>query len=364
MRKGPYSVVIVHPFAVDGKNAKGGVELLIAEFLSYSSDRYLLVTPWRGPTLKWGTRFRAGVDTLSVPSKSTIDFVLQLVWLRLFGELRRKQIQIEGIHVHYFLFAPILRWLFKVKKYVLFVHNNFAPSFSNSGFFYGRLKRFVLSQIQTSEYSRADQIVGFSPLPEASEKPQFLRANFWVDDVNLPTLVPRERRSGILWVGRLEPVKNPMLAIRVVEELSGDQKVNFHFVGSGSLEGPLRSEVSRLGLEDTIAFWGHLSHREALARIGEASVLLVTSISETGPKVALEALALGTAVVATPGADPNGLIAREGYLAENETPNALAQKVRDALADFSQAPRKQQYSNSARVLVPELEHRLSVTSSG
>jgi glycosyltransferase involved in cell wall biosynthesis len=102
----------------------------------------------------------------------------------------------------------------------------------------------------------------------------------------------------ILFVGRFSVQKNPLLAIRslaLVRELPW----TFEMIGDGPLAEESKAEVRRLGLEDRITFSGWLDASEVSARMGRASVLLMTSLHEGLPMVAVEALQHGLAIVSS-----------------------------------------------------------------
>ena len=83
-------------------------------------------------------------------------------------------------------------------------------------------------------------------------------------------------RSGVVFVGRLEPVKNPGRFIQVAERVP---EARFTVIGDGSLRDQLQGPVTFLGARDDA--------RELLAR---AELLLVTSDSEGQSIAVLEAL--------------------------------------------------------------------------
>jgi D-inositol-3-phosphate glycosyltransferase len=116
----------------------------------------------------------------------------------------------------------------------------------------------------------------------------------------------------LLFVGRLQPLKGPDVAIRTLaavrEHVPG---ARLRIVGgvSGSGEGrtgpvELARLATELGLAEAVTFEGALDQAELVARYRSARVLLAPSRSETFGLVALEAQACGLPVVA---ADVPGL---------------------------------------------------------
>ncbi len=123
------------------------------------------------------------------------------------------------------------------------------------------------------------------------------------------SLAPNKDQSlNILFLGRLEPQKNPQRALRVLDavkkKLPGTP-VELKFVGRKvePVISELESEISRLGLERNVCFAGELA--DPFPEIVASSVLLQTSIHEGLPGVVIESLLCGLPVVASklPGAE-------------------------------------------------------------
>ena len=123
----------------------------------------------------------------------------------------------------------------------------------------------------------------------------------------------------VLFVGRLAPVKNPQRFLDVAALVDGAQ---FVVVGDGELQ------LHAPG----VTFLG--ARQDARALIARADLLLVTSDSEGQSIVVLEALSAGTPVVSTPVPGMRDLLGSgAGLIAPDFTPEALAQAVRELLAD-------------------------------
>jgi glycosyltransferase involved in cell wall biosynthesis len=108
--------------------------------------------------------------------------------------------------------------------------------------------------------------------------------------------VPRQDATArILWIGRLEPQKDPALALQVIAAMK--TPVRLTMLGDGALRGRLRRRISHLGLQDRVTWAGHVPEIESY--LAQADTLLITSHYEGGPAVAVEALAQGMPVVST-----------------------------------------------------------------
>jgi D-inositol-3-phosphate glycosyltransferase len=150
----------------------------------------------------------------------------------------------------------------------------------------------------------------------------------------------------ILFVGRLQPLKGPDVAIRTLAALTAllpDDGVPTRLVivggpsgdGYGTVDPPaLRRLAAALGVADRVALLAPRPHAELAAVYRAADVLLVPSRSESFGLVALEAQACGTPVVA---ADVGGLrdIVRAGggALVGDHDPAAFARAVLPYLTD-------------------------------
>jgi glycosyltransferase involved in cell wall biosynthesis len=108
--------------------------------------------------------------------------------------------------------------------------------------------------------------------------------------------VPRQDTTArILWIGRLEPQKDPALALQVIAAMK--TPAHLTMLGDGALRGDLQQRISRLGLQDRVTWAGHVPEIESHLALADA--LLITSHYEGGPAVAVEALVQGVPVVAT-----------------------------------------------------------------
>lgn len=108
--------------------------------------------------------------------------------------------------------------------------------------------------------------------------------------------LPPERRL-VLFAGRLERQKDPLLAVRAVAALPGDG-THLVIAGDGTLRPDVDREAAAIG-RGRVHLLGTVA-QEVLARWMLASdALLISSHFETGPTVGLEALATGLPVVTT-----------------------------------------------------------------
>lgn len=104
-----------------------------------------------------------------------------------------------------------------------------------------------------------------------------------------------------LFVGRLEPMKDVATlidAVRVTTRRDPERSLNLVLCGDGSLRADLEARAADAA--PRIRFTGNASYDAALALIRGARVLVLPSVSSEGcPNVVLEAMALGTPVLAS-----------------------------------------------------------------
>jgi glycosyltransferase involved in cell wall biosynthesis len=98
----------------------------------------------------------------------------------------------------------------------------------------------------------------------------------------------------IVWIGRLEPQKDPQLALKTIQALDA---ARLTMLGDGALRQEVQRQVGAKGLEDRVRLTGYVAETESY--LAAADALLITSHYEGGPAVAVEALALGVPVVST-----------------------------------------------------------------
>jgi glycosyltransferase involved in cell wall biosynthesis len=151
------------------------------------------------------------------------------------------------------------------------------------------------------------------------------------DPVYLRPVAPaRKTGNHILWIGRLEPQKDPLLALNILAQA---KDMRLTMLGEGSLRKRVERRVQQLGLEDRVSLQGHATAIEPF--LAEADALMITSRYEGGPAVAVEALAANVPVVST---DCSFLLRdliaspAAGAIVTSRNPKAFAVALREALA--------------------------------
>ena len=175
----------------------------------------------------------------------------------------------------------------------------------------------------------------------AGRNPVLLMTESIVRDDELAAAVPERDWSGpleLLTVGRLETEKNPLLMVEALARLETEQPGRFRltWVGRGPLEEEVRRQAAELGVDRLIELHGYVPFDGGLLDLYRRAHLFVhVSLSEGMPKVLIEALACGTAIVAT---DVGGVRAtledgRAGLLVPPDELDALVDAIRSISDD-------------------------------
>ena len=135
-------------------------------------------------------------------------------------------------------------------------------------------------------------------------------------------------------LGRLESQKNFALMIEAFATLRARVEARLIIFGEGSLRAELEAKVKALGLEEDVALPGFTTN--PFAALKAADALVLSSVWEGLPTVAIEALACGAQVVSTDNSAgvrdilENGAV---GFIVPNGDAGALAAAMERALLD-------------------------------
>ena len=157
-----------------------------------------------------------------------------------------------------------------------------------------------------------------------------------------PYKAPAGRRSRIVAVGRLVEKKGFGVLIDACALLkSRGVVVECDVLGGGELEGPLRAQIARLDLQQSVTLLGPQPQARVVEAVSQASVLAVPCViggdgNRDGlPTVLLEAMALGTPCIST---DVTGIPEvvhhdRTGLIVRQNDVESLASAIERLLGD-------------------------------
>ncbi len=138
----------------------------------------------------------------------------------------------------------------------------------------------------------------------------------------------------LLFLGRLEPEKDPGLLLEAFAEARRDRPLRLLVVGDGSLRRTLEDRVLALGLDGSVAFTGIVT--DAGRALAAAAALVLTSRYESFGNVIVEALSVGTPVVSVdcPGGPREILDGdRFGRVVPSRDPASVARAILETLDD-------------------------------
>jgi glycosyltransferase involved in cell wall biosynthesis len=154
----------------------------------------------------------------------------------------------------------------------------------------------------------------------------------------MPADIPTE-----YWIGvaRLVPLKGFHLMLDAYAMVLRERAVpDLVIVGDGPERDALLAQAQQLGIADRVHFTGLLDNPYALIR--HARLLILSSLHEGLPTVVIEALALGTPVLASDCAEGLGQLldhGRLGRLVQVNDVQALAQGMRQSIDAHAPCPR-------------------------
>jgi glycosyltransferase involved in cell wall biosynthesis len=163
----------------------------------------------------------------------------------------------------------------------------------------GRVYRAASRVLVLATGARDDLIENFG-VP--AQKIHVMRSNAVIDPGTEARLSkaafehPRERGL-IVWVGRLSPEKDPLLAVEALSLLPASTGAHLRFIGDGTMKPAILARAAELGVADRVATAGHVS--DPFQSLLAAELALCTSRFEGFGNAIVEALACGTPVVAT-----------------------------------------------------------------
>ncbi len=144
----------------------------------------------------------------------------------------------------------------------------------------------------------------------------------------------------VLSMGRLVHWKGfhlGLLAFAAVHRELGSSE--YHLVGDGPERRRLERLAGRLGVTDSVRFWGLLPREEALKHLASCSLLLHPSLHDSGGWVCLEAMAAGRPVVCLDAGGPAMQVTpQSGFLVPPGTPGQAVSDIARILLALAADP--------------------------
>ena len=153
-----------------------------------------------------------------------------------------------------------------------------------------------------------------------------------VDEAFRPEGAARDGRPYLLFVGALQPRKDPLVAIEALALADSDLSLVLVGPDKGAAADARRT-AARLGLDARVEFAGHVDKPALAALYRGAEALVFPSRYEGFGLPVVEAMASGTPVVATSAGAIPEVAGEAAVLVEPGDPVALAGGIERALAD-------------------------------
>ena len=233
------------------------------------------------------------------------------------------------------LFIYLVKKMTKSQFYIVTSHHFYCNNVETP-FYYKILLRFV--------YNRCDLVLAVSDGIK-KELIDVLRVNKQLIDIlNNPidieyifessqetiSIFGNNHNLKIVWVGRMNVVKNLELLIETIVDLRNMyNNISLHLIGDGEDRGTLENYVKNRNASDYIFFYG--IKKNPYPFINMSDIVVLSSSSEAYPTILLEALCLGKTCVSTPthGAKDILVNGKYGYISNSFT-----------IADFKEALEK------------------------
>ncbi|WP_418602927.1 glycosyltransferase family 4 protein [Mycolicibacterium sp. SCSIO 43805] len=184
----------------------------------------------------------------------------------------------------------------------------------------------------------------------------------WYDPADFyPAPSARAQKTRLLWACRIEPQKNPELAVDVIAKLP--EQYTLTVAGKGALEAAMRKRAVSTMTRGRIEFLGSVPKNQMGSVMRDHDLLLMTSKFEGFPYAVVEGLASGLPVITTPGGEPNGLVRHgvNGARVGSDEAHLFVGAVETAAHVTSAAARESVAHLSAATLVPEV---LTIAGAG
>lgn len=198
--------------------------------------------------------------------------------------------------------------LYRGASHVQFVHTENDLKTGSSSFF--RHAVFAYRWLERSVIPRSADVVVFNKqgaerLGALSRRVRF--SPTWYDPAEFfPAAAENMNKTRIIWACRIEPGKNPDLAIDIMSALPA--RYTLTVAGSGTVEPAMKERARRSSAASRITFAGAIPKSEIGAVMRQHDLMLMTSQFEGFSRAIVEGLASGLPVVTTTSGEPNGLV--------------------------------------------------------
>ncbi len=141
-----------------------------------------------------------------------------------------------------------------------------------------------------------------------------------------------KREKLVVAVGSLRWQKGYEYLIEAFSMLK-DKDYRLTIIGDGPLRDKIEELIEVRGLENRVTLAGRRNHEEIVRILNRASIYVLSSVTEGFPKALVEAMACGTAVVATDVGSCREIIRNAGIIVEPRNAEALYEALETLVGD-------------------------------
>lgn len=160
-----------------------------------------------------------------------------------------------------------------------------------------------------------------------------------VEQIHFPAARERDPEAPLrlLYVGRIIRTKGLIDAIRALGTLRGRIAATFDILGDGDMRAECEEEVRKLGMTETITFWGRVPRDQVSEFYRKADLFVFPSFREPSGNVVFEALGSGLPVLTTNLGGPGHVVDDTcGIKVGAETPERFVANIAAALERVAQ----------------------------
>lgn len=315
-----------------GNEYGGGLFHILSLFKGMNQIEMDLLVFEEGPVAEMARK--NGINVYVLPQKSRYDLT---ILSRLYSFIRQNQYMV--VHTH----GPRANWFVsllnnKLKaQWVMTVHSDPTLDFKERG-----VKGRLFEKLNLRTLKKPDHLIAVS-----NEIKKILISN-GVHSSRISVVhngrafsnegtVTKHNHDhfSIITVGRLEWVKGHQYLLQALSELKNTNWI-LKICGTGQEEDRLKQLAEKLGLSAKVDFLGWVDPVEVSEQIEQSDILVLPSLSESFPLVALEAGEKQVPVIATDVGDVREMIPDPslGWLVPKENPNSIAEALETAYREW------------------------------
>lgn len=312
-----------------GNEFGGGLFHIISLFEEMKQEKMELLVFEDGPVAKMAREHDIKVYVLKQSSRYDLSVLKKLTDFI-------KDEQYEIVHTHgpraNTLFARIKKELPQT-KWVLTLHSDPLLDFKGRG-----IKGKLFEWLNLKAIKKADHIIA------VSSKIREIVINQGMDSDRITVVhngkehkrnftpsFKKQDEFTLITVGRLEWVKGYTYLLDALKN-TGIPEWKLLVCGTGSYESRLNHQANELGLSKNIHFLGWLNKKELEEQFLHSDLMVMPSLSESFPLVALEAGQYGLPLIASDVGDVKEILPHSGlgWLVEPENTSQLAEALKEA----------------------------------